>query len=100
MGDVGSWYVRVVGAVGWSLLEAEISRVVECRSVCSSVVVEVGAGSLVAYWSSERGLLRLNRGLVMQTEWTNDEMVAKVCQALAYTQSSERIDEARALSCL
>ena len=27
-------------------------------------------------------------------------MVAKVCQALAYTQSSERIDEARVLSCL
>ena len=26
-------------------------------------------------------------------------MVAKVCQALAYTQSCERIDEARALSC-
>ena len=26
-------------------------------------------------------------------------MVAKVCQALAYMQSSEQIDEARALSC-
>ena len=26
-------------------------------------------------------------------------MVVKVCQALAYTQSSERIDEARTLSC-
>ena len=25
--------------------------------------------------------------------------MAKVCQALAYTQSSKRIDEARALSC-
>ena len=29
----------------------------------------------------------------------NGEMVAKVCQALAYMQLSERIDEARALSC-
>ena len=27
-------------------------------------------------------------------------MVAKVCQALAYTQSGERIDEARDLLCL
>ena len=30
---------------------------------CESVVVEVGVGSLVAYRSSERGLLRLNRVL-------------------------------------
>ena len=98
MGDIGSWYVRVVGAVGWSLSGAEISRVVEYRSVCNSAVVEVGAGSLVAYGSSERSLLRLNRVLVLRTEGMNDEMVTKVCQALAYTQSCERIDEARDLS--
>ena len=68
MNDVSSWYVRVVGVVGRSLLGAEINRVVECRSVYNSVVVEVGAGSLVAYRSSERGLLRLNRVLVLRTE--------------------------------
>ena len=68
MGDVGSWYVQVVGAVGCALLEAEISRVVECRSICNSVEVEVGVGSLVAYGSNERSLLRLNRVLVLRTE--------------------------------
>ena len=52
----------------WAISVAEISRVVECRSVCNSTVVEVGAGSLVAYGSSERSLLRLNRVLALRTE--------------------------------
>ena len=95
MGDVGSCYVRVIGAVRWSLLEAKISRVVECRSVCNSVVVEVGVGSLVAYRSSERSLLRFNCVLVLRTEWTNGEMLAKVCQALVCTRSSERTGKAK-----
>ena len=92
MDDVGCWYVRVVGVVGGSLLEAEISRVVQCRSVCNSVVVKVSAGSLVVYRSGERGLLRLNRVLVLWTEWTNGEMVAKVCQALAFRAKVVRAD--------
>ncbi len=56
----------------------------KCRSVCNSVVVEVGAGSLVAYRSSERGLLRLNRVLVLRTKLTNDTMVAKVFDSYCF----------------
>ena len=33
--------------------------------------------------------LRLNHVLVLRTKWTNGETVAKVCQALAHTKSSE-----------
>ena len=43
--------------------------------------------------------LRLNRVLVLRTKWTDKETVAKVFQALAHMKLSERIGEARALSC-
>ena len=57
---------------------------------------------VLAVWSrrvERAGWLRLNRFLVLRTKWTDKETVAKVCHALAHTRSSERIGEARALSC-
>ena len=75
-----------------SFVECRVPLYCHCSQVHWPGVVASDNGR-ASWW------LRLSRVLVLRTKWTDGEPWLRFCQALRCMQSSERIDEARALSC-
>ena len=101
----GFWQcVRLTGSVSMWLLARTASRAwarscdasavhTASRTWTGCCIAGVSWSKLVLVAWSRRDerpwWVRLNRVLVLRTKWTDRETVAKICQALAYTKSSE-----------